>query len=239
MIPYERLPMKKRLDLELWHEGCWMLEVTRTNPGVELVLTDICYDGADVLATVVIGGNDDLEAVAAEASAMSAVRSMDVLESDPRTITVHVRYDATGSIYAAVVDSSMTPIGHVTIAENREQWTLLAEGGAIGASMGTLDEIATIDVQRVIDYRPTPLLTRDVVDEIRQEMSAHQIDYLLSALEEGYYGWPREISAKDLAGKHDVSGPTALEHLRKGEGIVLATVLRVIRDRERTEAPVR
>lgn len=226
--------MKKRIDLELWHQGCWMLELTDEFAGVELNLTDICYDGTDVLATVMLdGGEDPMEGVIDAATAKSGVRSIDVLGAHGNHAILHVRYDAEGSIYPAVVNSSLTPVGDVRITEDHEEWTLLADGGAIGSAVAELDELAEIDVRRVIDYEPRERIAHDVVDDIRDEMSVHQIEYLLSALEEGYYGWPREISAKALAAKHDVSGPTALEHLRKGEETILQTVLGMVRDRER------
>lgn len=228
--------MKKRIDLTLWHTECWMLALTRNVPSIELVVTDICSDGTDILATVVLAAdNVDLEAVAAKASTYNPVRSTDILESQGQHLRIHTRYDAEASIYTAIVASSLTPIGEVRVADDREHWTLLADGGAISAAVSELERVADIDVQRVIDYQPESISTHDLVDGIRQSVSARQTEYLLSAFEEGYYGWPREVSAKELAEKHDVSGPTALEHLRKGEAEVLSTVLAEIRDRERCE----
>ncbi|WP_290812133.1 helix-turn-helix domain-containing protein [Halovivax sp.] len=230
--------MKKRVDLRLWHDGCWMLELTREFPGAELVVTDICSDGTDILATVSLLGSEavDLEDVEEAAAGSGAVRSLDVLEGHADQLRVHVRYDAAASIYEAIVQSSLTPVGEIRITDDREQWTLLADGASIGSSMAELEAVADVDVRRVIDYEPEEAVAGDLVDEIAGELSQRQTRYLLSAFEEGYYGWPREVSAKELAAKHDVSGPTALEHLRKGEATVLQQILEVVERRERRQA---
>ncbi|ELY92299.1 bacterio-opsin activator HTH domain-containing protein [Natrialba hulunbeirensis JCM 10989] len=228
--------MKKRLDLQLWHEGCWMLGLTRTYPDATLVVTDICSDGTDILATVVVSGDDlDLGAVADEAAAAPAVRSTDRLDGGLQSLRIHTRYKLESSIYDAIISSSLTPIGDIRIQDNAEYWTLLVDGGGISSAISTLEADADVDILRVTDYEPNPSTNHTVIDEIRDDLSVRQTEYLLSALEEGYYGWPRDIAAKDLAEKHDVSGPTALEHLRKGESVVLERILGEVKDRERSE----
>ncbi|WP_255168930.1 helix-turn-helix domain-containing protein [Natrononativus amylolyticus] len=227
--------MKKRIGLRLWHEDCWMLALTRRFPGAELVVTDICSDGTDILATVVLtsSGDADLAEVEAAVTTYGSVRSTDVLESRGDSVRIHTRSDANDSIYTTLVSSSLTPIGEVRVVDDREHWTLLADGSEIGQSVAALEEVADVDVRRVIDYKPEEIDAHDLVDELQRDISARQLSYLLSALEEGYYGWPRDVSAKELAEKNDVSAPTALEHLRKGEAAILDRVLRELRDRER------
>ncbi|ELY38861.1 helix-turn-helix domain-containing protein [Natronorubrum tibetense] len=232
--------MKKRIDLTLWHEACWMLSVTREYPSATLVITDMCSDGTDILATLVVTGEDglDLEAVAETIAAYPDVRATDLLEAGARHLRIHARFDATSSVYDTIVQSSLTPIGEIRIADNREHWTLLADGEAIGSAITDLEAVADVDIRRVVDYEPDASTNYTLIDEIRDELSGRQTEYLLSALEEGYYGWPRDVAAKDLAEKHDVSGPTALEHLRKGEAVVLERVLSSVREEERNELAV-
>lgn len=212
-----------------------MLALTRRFPNAELVVTDICSDGTDILATVILTatGDADLAEIETAAATHRAVRSTDVLESRRGSLRIHARSNASASIYTTLVNSSLTPIGEVRIADDREHWTLLADGSEISRSIATLEEVADVEVRRVIDYHPEDVDAHDLVDEIQRDVSARQLAYLLSALEEGYYGWPREVSATELAEKHEVSAPTALEHLRKGEAAVLECVLSELRDRER------
>lgn len=227
--------MKKRIDLTLWHEACWMLSLTREYPSATLVVTDICSDGTDILATLVVTGESglDLESVAETVATYPDVRSTDLLEQSARHLRLHTRFDATSSIYDTIVRSSLTPVGDIRIVDDTEYWTLLANGEAISTAIADLETVADVDVCRVIDYEPDGSTNHTMIDEIRSDLSVRQTQYLLSAFEDGYYGWPRDVAAKDLAEKHDVAGPTALEHLRKGEAVILERVLGTISDHER------
>lgn len=48
-------------------------------------------------------------------------------------------------------------------------------------------------------------------------LSSRQEEVVQTALQNGYFDWPRKIDSSDLAEILDVSHPTMLEHLRKGE----------------------
>lgn len=230
--------MKKRIDLELWHEDCWMLALTREHPDINLVVTDICSDGVDILAKVVLTADGpeeaDLESIESETQSYRAVRSTDVLTGGPGALRIHTRYDANASIYTPIIESSLTPIGNIRVIDDREYWTLIADASEISASMGQLESVATVDVERVVGYENSEAVTLDLVDATLKSLSERQKSYLLTALDEGYYDWPRDVSATELAEQHDVSSPTALEHLRKGEARILQRVLEELRARDRS-----
>lgn len=225
--------MKKLIELSLWHEGCWMLELSRKHPNIELIVDDICSDGTDILATIVVYADEhDIESIIPVDDASPSVRALDVLDRGQNSVRLHVRYGVEGSIYGTIVTSSLTPIGEIYIREDREYWTLICDADEVNTAIDRLQEFATVDIRRISPYRPDESEPSTLVEELDEMLSDRQRTYLLSALDEGYYAWPRNISAKELAGKHDVSGPTALEHLRKGEATVLRHVLSKLRDRK-------
>ncbi|MFC7238586.1 helix-turn-helix domain-containing protein [Saliphagus sp. GCM10025317] len=218
-----------------------MLSITREYPSATLVITDICSDGTDILATLVVTGEGDLDlqAVAETVATYPAVRATDLLETGSCHLRFHARFDATSSVYDTIVESSLTPIGEIRITDDTEHWTLLADGEAISSAIADLEAVADVDVRRVVDYEPDASTNYTLIDALRDDLSDRQMTYLLSAVEEGYYGWPRDVAAKDLAEKHDVSGPTALEHLRKGEAMILKRVLTTVKEEERNELSLR
>lgn len=69
-----------------------------------------------------------------------------------------------------------------------------------------LREFALVELGRVVKMTDKP----DIVTDRQHEA-------VVEALELGYFDWPRECSAEELADHLGVSHPTALEHLRKGE----------------------
>lgn len=225
--------MKKEIDLTLWHEGCWMLELTRDHPDVELVVDDICSNSDDILARVTATAErgSELDGLVEEYAPHSAIRTVDVLDRDERTLTLHTRYDIGSSIYNTIIESSLTPIREIHVHDDREEWTLISEDAELGSAISRIEESCRIEIDRVTDFRPAEQTATNLLEEIEAELSMRQQEYLLSALSEGYYSWPRDVSAKDLAAQHDVSGPTALEHLRKGEAVVLQRLLGELAER--------
>lgn len=69
-------------------------------------------------------------------------------------------------------------------------------------------------------------------------LSDRQYEAIQTALEMGYFAWPREADIEAVADALDVAHPTALEHLRKGQRKLLdralhtATARTTHRDRE-------
>lgn len=53
------------------------------------------------------------------------------------------------------------------------------------------------------------------------DLTGRQREVVQTALEAGYFEWPREISSEDLAAKLDITRGTCLEHLRKAESKLL------------------
>lgn len=72
----------------------------------------------------------------------------------------------------------------------------------------------------------------DFIDEIYDTLSDRQREALLTAKKEGYYCWPREINAKEVAEEFGVTGPTFLEHLRKAEKKMIIPILQEIEEKE-------
>lgn len=77
-----------------------------------------------------------------------------------------------------------------------------------------LRDLGDVRLGRLVEMtgRPGPLTDR-------------QYEAVRTALEAGYFEWPRETDADGLAEALDVSRPTALEHLRKGEQKLLERAL--------------
>ncbi|WP_158059339.1 helix-turn-helix domain-containing protein [Halorussus halophilus] len=56
-------------------------------------------------------------------------------------------------------------------------------------------------------------------------LSPRQAEIVETALDEGYFDWPRRIDAEELAERFDIAHSTLLEHLRKAEKKLLEEAL--------------
>lgn len=224
----EGLHSGSHLTLSIWHPDCWTLEVTEHAEGGLFghgVYT--VEDQAKGRFTVYGESEDEVESLldAIEESPLTnSVWRMNhrydfdtPMPAPGNTIrSVLVEYEEADSINDALVSHGFIPNKAVWIHDGREYWTVVIEENRdqIRERLGVIrDEMdADIEVQHIVseDGDTEGVLQRSV-------LSQRQRDVFEFARERGYYEWPREVSATDLADELGVSKATVLEHLRKAE----------------------
>lgn len=225
-----------RLRLDIWHPNCWTLEVTERisagllGHGVHPVegrargrFTAYADDGADLDALI--------EAIR-ESPLTHSVWSVEQRRSvgdaplAPGSATqgLVVTYDLENSINDALVSRGFIPDEPVRMYDGREYWTVVV-GRDRESVKGALDEVrAAVDAEIRVEH-VAPLARNGVGRGIfaHDSLSERQREAFDLARRRGYYTWPREVSAADLAEELGVSKPTLLEHLRKAEAKLLGS----------------
>ncbi|QLG63405.1 helix-turn-helix domain-containing protein [Halorarum salinum] len=224
-----------RLVLDIWHPDCWTLEVTERTEGS--LLGHGVYD-VDRLAIGRFTAFGDTTAAVSEL--------VDGIEASPLTSSVRVvpdrrpspvweqgnlapgnascgllvTYEPTRSIASPLVSRGLIPDAPVRIRDGRERWAVLSDE-LRETVFNRLEEVreeadAAVEVVRITapDAGPTPLFPEDPLSDRQREVFE-------LARGRGYYGWPRGVSAAELACELDVSKATVLEHLRKAEAKLL------------------
>lgn len=73
--------------------------------------------------------------------------------------------------------------------------------------------------------RGSPALTQtQFVNELLESLTEKQLRALRVAYGSGYFAWPREVRAEELAEQLDIATPTFAEHLRAGERKVFGLI---------------
>lgn len=134
-----------------------------------------------------------------------------------------VEYGPENSIHDAFVSRGFVPEEEIRINDGFEYWTVI-----VRASRNTiqerLDEIRQeMDAEIRIEGMKSAQTTTAQCQQTDQ-LSERQREIFELAQEEGYYMWPRETSATDLADEVDISKTTFLEHLRKAEAKILGRI---------------
>lgn len=130
-----------------------------------------------------------------------------------------VRYDIKNSINDALVSRGFIPDEPVRMYDGREYWTVLVDANreTVNERVEAVREEMNADIH-IMDitaaYSASGVLPTN-------KLSARQRETFELARERGYYTWPRDVSASDLAAELDVSKATLLEHLRKAEAKLL------------------
>ena len=226
-------PEPTQLTLEIWHPDCWTLQTTAEADAGMVAHSVHEYDGLiNARLTAYADRHDDIDGL------VSAIDSSDLTTQIERvtnyfnpqlgteaagnvTEELLVRYNPSNSIHDAILSRGFIPEEGIRIKNGYEYWTVIITTARTNIQP-RLDEIrqemdAEISVQgmKSPETEPTEPRAGDQLTERQREVFAF-------ARERGYYSWPREVSAKDLADELDVSKATVLEHLRKAESKLLA-----------------
>ena len=126
------------------------------------------------------------------------------------------------SIHEAFVSRGFVPEEEIRIQDGHEYWTVI-----ISESRTTiqkqLDEIRReMDAEITIEGMKSPGTEPTAhTYTSTSHLSERQREVFKLAQQEGYYSWPREVSASELADNLSISKTTMLEHLRKAEAKLL------------------
>lgn len=220
--------------VDLWHPSCWTLRVSESTDvalaGVGTALHGSTATGRYTLSGPTSGAVD---------AAVDAIRSSpltdrtDVLSrghervaggDGPATRSLLVEFDAGPSIRDAFTGRGYVHDGRTRHEGGRERRSFLVRASRTTVRRD-LDAVADaydadVDLRRLA---PAGQVDRST----GERLSPRQREAFELARRRGYYGYPRETSATELAADLGVSKSTFLEHLRKAESRLLADVDRV------------
>lgn len=224
----------RQVELTLRHPGCWTLAVTADYGDTHLIERSL-YPTTDAIKgdfTLVTRGPASIETVIEAIDGYDVVYDVAVVkQSDDRARTV-VIYDRRSSIVPAMVDSGFIPIEPVHITGGRERWTLLVRASELGDVVTEMEAGSDVEISSIHEVDPEECAAcPDIVDRVHDDLSARQREVLHRASDAGYYNWPREVSACDVADDIGISGSTFLEHIRMGEHKILRTVFDALEQR--------
>jgi predicted DNA binding protein len=218
----------RQVELKLRHPGCWTLEMTDEYEKMHIIEkslypTDETVKGDFILVSE---GDRDIEAFVEAIDAHRVVESTAILKDGGNRAHVVVTYDRSSSIVPEIVNSEFMPIEPVHITGGYEYWTVLVRSDRLESVFTELEEEYDVELETIHEVDPNDNVEfADTSDRIYDSLSVRQTECLFEAHEAGYYNWPREVAASDIADDLGISGPTFLEHLRKGEQKVLDAFL--------------
>lgn len=221
-----------QVSLDLWYPDCWEIETTeRLDVGL---LGYGIYTTGEWVTTLFTVYADDRATIDAAVEAVEGspyVHAVSEINSTYRYATVPrpgnamrdvlVDHDGRMQISNALMSRGFVCAEPIDIRDGREHWTLvtnhdreavrtnLAEVEAERDAEIRVESITCSNWQAAASGLPTDGLTQ------------RQLEVFRLARERGYYEWPKETSAGDLAAELDISTSTLHEHLHKAEAALL------------------
>lgn len=224
----------KQVRLALWHPGCWTLGVTDEHDGTHLIekslyTADEAIKGDFVLVTKGVATVDD---VVETIDSYGVVDDVAVLKQSEGRARVVVNYERESSIVPEIVNSDFMPIEPVHITGGQEHWTVLVRSSVLSDVVDQMEEDYDVQMGSITEVDPRESIAfADVVDRIHDDLSPRQRELMFEAREAGYYNWPRDVPANDVAERTDISASTFLEHIRRGEQKILQSVFEELEQR--------
>lgn len=224
----------KQVELELQHPDCWTLAATDALSGTHIIEkslypTDTEIKGDFILSSV---GEATMDEFIETIDDHRVVHDVAVLKRSFDRARVVVSYRRDSSIVPQIVNSEFMPIEPVHITGGREYWTVLVRSDVLSSVLNQMVDEFDVDVEAIHEVDPSDEVAfEDNVDRMYSDLSTRQRESLFEAQDGGYYQWPRDVSATQIADTLGITGPTLLEHLRIGEQKILNTVLDEMRQR--------
>ena len=214
------------IKLRVRYEGDWTAELRDADVFGQFMAST--FRNRRYLGVVKLDvATEDQEAVLKTIRSHENTKSLEIIESHE---TEHGRREAvTTLIHGTYLEytplqillyEGYLPYGAFGELENGEMtYDLLVEDReSISDAVSLLREFGTVSVERIsedFDSYVVPSMTEWQC--LLKAVPTRQRELLVTALEEGYYEMPREITLEELADKVGVAKTTASQHLRKAE----------------------
>jgi len=223
-----------KLTLRVWHPDCWTLETTAVTDAALIVHGVYMHEGVVTAHLTAYadtqGAIEDLVAEIETSRLTNGVaRIYDRFDPSGRseaagnaTEELLVHYEPHNSIHDAFVSRGFVPEEQIRIQDGYEYWNVIVskDRATIQSQLEEIREEKDAEVT-VEGMRSPDTRSSDPTDT--GGLSERQREVFELARTEGYYSWPRETSASDLADQLGVSKTTLLEHLRKAEAKLLGS----------------
>lgn len=196
---------------QLKHNGCWSGGLSRFKSAFCTHNTvSLSKDFVQDITEISLAQNEAQE-IKAYFDKSSIISKWNVLEETGKKLIVQIFTDTSKIKFKSVVHTILSNncfvSKKVNLAGGWEIWTIAApKKESIEAALSAVKELGELKILYV---------KKSTFDGFN--LSEQQEMALKSAIENGYYNWPRKISAQDLAKKLRLNKATLLEHLRKAE----------------------
>jgi PAS domain S-box-containing protein len=135
-----------------------------------------------------------------------------------------LEWQATGDALLGMLIDFGANVQHATVEDGHASYTLeIAAGSNVRALVDTVERQFSDTWMVSKRERAHPVERADALTEHSLEnLTDRQAEALEAAYRAGYFGWPRDSTAEEVAAVLDISAPTLHAHLRKAEGQILA-----------------
>lgn len=214
--------MTSQLILRIWHPNCWTLQTTDAVDCGLIAHGVYKYDGTvGARLTAYANTTADIHELIEEIETSNLTdrvaiinenfqSSLQTYSAGNATEELFVEYDPQNSIHNAFISKGFVPDERIRIHDGREYWTVIVSASRTRIQQ-RLDQICTEMNAEITISGIKSTKTNTSRNPKTERLSERQREIFELAQREGYYTWPRETSASNLAEQVDISKTTVLE----------------------------
>lgn len=195
------------------HKGCWGPPLSQAFPAFKFLIPwNIRFKDGSVGDMLHVSGEPSkLDNVVKFLESYKTIRQVEIMERGQDYLILNVVTDSDKSISKKIYDSKCFIISPIEFDGPDEFWTI---GSASREHLNDLfQKLKTVGEARLLSMREIGFGT--------DRLTSQQKKALEAAISNGYYQFPRGISATALAKKLNLAKATLLEHLRKAEAKII------------------
>lgn len=225
------------VTIDMWHPDCWTLHATQEVDagllGYEMTIRDGDFADRFRLYRVYGASHDKVEELIEAVEATDLTEEVIILSPsaapDSRTFgsvtqDILVEFDPAPGMRTAFTARGFMHYGPSQHEDGRERRSLLTISDRETVHQALDDIEASYDADLEIERFTTTHTPSGIQDLPSDGLSPRQREAFQLARARGYYDYPREVTAQELADEFDVSRTTFLEHLRKAERELLTGI---------------
>jgi predicted DNA binding protein len=232
------------VTVDIWHPSCWTLETTReVDAGLYAHTTIPLKHNSSGLYTFYGHSQEALNALIGSVRESALTESVTVLSRPPinpeslqgsTTQPVLVEFESSLSIKQAFTSRGFIHYGPTRHEQGREQRSLIVrtDRRTLQQQLAEIEDEYSADITLLklatasSAYNTPPSNNDQTTIKGGGHLTVRQREAFLLARSWGYYEYPRETTARELAAELGISKTTLLEHLRKAEAKLLTGSIR-------------
>lgn len=177
--------------------------------------------------------SEDSEAVREVIQAHDTVDTIDLVEEYEThegrcvaTMLLRGRLTEVTPLQALMYDGYL-PIGPTQLVDGRECFDLLLnDRSELSEAIDLLSDFGDVTVERITqDFRREIMPSRAEWQELLSSIPPRQREFLNTAVEQGYFEIPRQVTLEEVAEEMGITKTTASNHLRKVERQLVEFIL--------------
>ena len=223
----------KILKVGVSHHDCWgsfsthdYPDVSMTEMGaVKIVREDRAGALVDSFFRITAATPERLREYLTYLKTIPSIKELKIYGMVGTAAYAFIRFLSRTSSYGTVLKAGAMPIGPIVQEHELEIHTVVTEDPKrIVRLLNALEQIGEVQVFKISEFREEPLAAG---------LTAKQQQALLTALNAGYYSWPRNITLDEISQKQGMKRRTFQEHLRLAETkIIPAAIEKLLKERK-------